>query len=285
MDTLQTALHWRNLDIATIPIRPRAKQPLIAWKRYQTELPTIDDLKRWYSNTQNNIAVVCGWKNLTILDFDDPFAYFDFLRDYPEFENTYTVQTSRGAHVYVFCEDSRTRMSSELDIKANGYCLCPPSIHPSGTEYKIIVDKEIIRVAASRLSPSTVRRVPHITINGNNNTVNINMPISNCTRRSHNGNGIISRIKNAYPITRLFTPAKYFDNGLAFAHCPMPAHPNGDHDPSLSLDLINDRCQCISRSDCPLHSAHGNDVIDAYRILYGLSFKAALAQMANELEL
>lgn len=84
------------------------------------------------------------------------------------------------------------------------------------------------------------------------------------------------------PITAIF-PAYYpSGDGKAMAHCPMSAHQNGDSHPSLSLDLVSNRAQCL-KPGCPLHGQHGNDVLDAYQILHGLTFNQAIAAMCEEL--
>lgn len=293
--TLDTAIRWVQQEISVIPIKPRSKLPVCAWKKYQTTMPTLPQLLKWFHQTENNIAVVCGWNNLVILDFDALPAYCDFVYRHSEFKDSYTVSTARGMHIYVYCPDVPTMMSEDVDVKSNGYCLTYPSVHPSGKRYDVVKDKAIMNI--DRLpdecvnTPSTVECDSSVVIN-NYGSIGTLSVTKNCTRCVPNSalqyserNDIIGKIKYRVRITDLFKPVRTFEDGRAFAHCPMSVHPNGDRDPSLSLDLKTDRCQCISRSNCPLHSAHGNDVIDAYMAVHNLSFKETLKRMANELGL
>ena len=64
------------LGIAIIPLAPRSKSPLVRWRDYQSRLPTDTELQRWfYPNNSRNVAAICGWQGLTVLDFDDAASY------------------------------------------------------------------------------------------------------------------------------------------------------------------------------------------------------------------
>src|ERR1700738_1644559 len=52
------------------------------WKPFQSQLPTTEDLKKWFGNgTIRGVAVVGGVVsgNLEILDFDEPGLYEEWL--------------------------------------------------------------------------------------------------------------------------------------------------------------------------------------------------------------
>ena len=68
-DNLATALDSAERGYRCIPIVPGLKIPVIGWRRYQTESPTLEDYHAWFEGTRNNIAVVCG--DLIIVDVDD----------------------------------------------------------------------------------------------------------------------------------------------------------------------------------------------------------------------
>lgn len=150
MTPLDSALQWHTLGIATIPIRYRNKRPMFAWKHCQNKLPEVEDIKKWFKSKFVNVAVITGYRGLTILDFDDPAiwqAWQSWINvKIPELlRTTYRVSTRRGQHVYLFLENPPERTlkiknedgGTLIDIKAaGGYCLAPPSIHPTGHKYQ-----------------------------------------------------------------------------------------------------------------------------------------------------
>lgn len=283
MTVLDTAIKWLDQGIATIPIKSRSKLPAIrSWKKYQSELPTLPELVKWHYQKNLNLAVICGWNYLTILDFDTLPAYVQFITDNPEYEDSYTISTSRGMHVYLFCPNSKTVMSEDIDIKANGYCLTSPSVHPSGKQYEVVRDQPIKKVDRLPFKTPSINECSHIVINDNHGVINININEDSSNTYTRRTNSIIQDIKQHLPITALFTHYHQTGDNMAIAHCPTAAHKNGDRHPSLSLDLRSNRAQCL-KPGCPLHTRHGNDVIDCYAILKGLSLRQAIAEMANEL--
>ena len=135
MDTLTTALTWRSLGISCIPILARSKSPALAkWKPFQSRLPTEFELRAWFTRPGYNIAVITGWQGLVIVDFDDIAT----LKAMTHLPSTYQVITARGYHFYYYVtEPTRCVKMDGVDIKAaGGYCLTPPSVHPSGAQYR-----------------------------------------------------------------------------------------------------------------------------------------------------
>ncbi|HMT20663.1 MAG TPA: bifunctional DNA primase/polymerase [Promineifilum sp.] len=165
MNTLTAAAEtWLNSGIAVIPVAWRDKRPAVsAWREFQTRLPTSDEVRRWFQSRLTNLAVITGWRGLTVLDFDQRAAY-DLWRDWsreaaPAARFSYTVQTSRGVHVYLFIDEPvPTMRAGNIDVKAaGGYVLAPPSIHPSGTPYRLLSDAPILRVdRLARVLPASL---------------------------------------------------------------------------------------------------------------------------------
>jgi len=156
---LNQALHWIDQGIAVIPIGYRSKRPARyhlnngEWKQYQKTLPCRCVLSQWFTGGLVNMAIVCGWQNLCIIDFDNLAAHELWLMTHGAngYADTYTVQTGRGYHYYYFVEDfpSHTMKWAGGEVKASGYCLAPPSIHPTGTPYKAIApDNEIMTIGS-----------------------------------------------------------------------------------------------------------------------------------------
>ena len=51
MDALDNALELLGFGIGVIPIRYMDKRPLADWKKYQKELPTEQQVRGWFENS------------------------------------------------------------------------------------------------------------------------------------------------------------------------------------------------------------------------------------------
>lgn len=143
MNALDTALLWHSLGIATIPCLHRSKRPALqSWREFQNVLPRESQLRAWFSNPDYNLAVICGWENLVVIDFDCEVAFHQWWNGLKGktaciIEQTHKVKTPRGYHFYFFIEEMPESVKlDKVDVKAHGtYVLAPPSIHPCGKPY------------------------------------------------------------------------------------------------------------------------------------------------------
>ena len=149
------AKYYVKQGFSVIPLKPRSKEPLVAWKQYQERLPSPNELEEWFKGRRANIAIVTGRVsgNLVVLDFDskDSFkAFVEKLRSASELlridiNNTWIVETGKGYHVYLrlpredLVPSTKVRLVEGVDLKAEGgYVVAPPSVHPSGKQYRFI---------------------------------------------------------------------------------------------------------------------------------------------------
>ncbi len=143
-EILQTALDLLSEGISVIPIQARSKIPALkSWKEYQDRLPTEAEAREWFSNGDKNIAVVCGAVsgNLTVFDFDQVKAAKKWAAKYRSLvSGAPIVKPSRGWHVWIRTDQPVPCSRGEgFDIKGEGgYIIIPPSIHPSGIQYKLV---------------------------------------------------------------------------------------------------------------------------------------------------
>lgn len=142
---LDTAMSWRALGIATTPILKGRKVPALRrWKTYRDRLPTERELQIWFQDTEFGLAVITGWRDLVVVDWDDMWAYSYWLASLDGLaaatQDTYRVRTKRGMHLYFYCPKAKHCWTGKsMDIKAAGSCVTThPSIHPSGCAYKPI---------------------------------------------------------------------------------------------------------------------------------------------------
>lgn len=283
---LTTALKFFDQGIATIPIQPHSKKATFSWKQYQFVAPTIENIHRWFANYDNlNIACLVGpiSNNLTILDFDHPLPYIQLKDRFPALQETFTVMTSRGLHSYFFVDQlpAKSFKLEDTDIKVSGYCLTPPSFHPSGTQYTIWNDAPIQRIGS--LSELGIQPPAPPPVVGNNVFNNCNIYGGTFIANQQQREVSVSEIKSRIPITKFFQPVKVGEDNRGFAHCPGKAHKNGDRDASLSLDLTSNRFKCISQPSCEFCLPHGGSVIDACMIIHNLTFKEAVRMLSDEL--
>jgi len=132
---LKAALEYHRRGWCIIPIPYGKKEARIRWSKYKQERPTEQQIDQCFSKGKSNIAVVLGKVSggLTCLDFDEMQGYERWKRFNPDLAAKLpTVQTSRGMHVYFRSKLEKIKKMEKLDIKASGYCMLPPSLHPDG---------------------------------------------------------------------------------------------------------------------------------------------------------
>jgi hypothetical protein len=90
------------------------------------------------------MAVILGTVSggLACRDFDTMAEYNRWAEKHPELaEKLPTVETSRGRHIYFInsgLEGIKHTADGELRL-SGGYCLLPPSLHPSGIAYRWLI--------------------------------------------------------------------------------------------------------------------------------------------------
>lgn len=304
MDIYQIAKKYLSDGIATIPVIYRDKKPAIRWKEYQSRLPTEQELMTWFL-VPRNIAVITGWRGLTVLDFDDhksfrrwqlwatkrnpktdtfcnPMAAFVAVRGY-------RVATSRGHHVYVrLTKATRTRpllnadgKRTGVDIKSlGGYVIAPPSIHPSGKQYTS-VNHLIPKVdALSDILPADLLTLP---VNTEYQREGIRVPRPKpdllCSdpweaaeRVGTFSDDLVAAIRERFKVESFFRETWSTGNGWLLARCPL----HNDNDPSMWIDTVRGVCGCfVGCTVKPL------DCINLFAVLSDLSNEEAILSMAR----
>lgn len=287
--TQPIALKWLERGIGCLPLQPNSKYLLKGTRLSEPMSLNPFDAIIKFGNPKYNLAVMPDYsevtqKYLVVLDFDDTTDFWKWHNGLV----TLATFTRRGLHCYFWVEEEPTGLVSDIcEVKYQKPVTAPPSC-VKGFEYRdngeavMTVDRlsDVIEVGSS---PSKKENEQHITVNiyDNHGTINIGDNISSLTR-GKSCNVPASVIKQQYSIARLFIPASEPNNGMTLAHCPGSAHENGDRNPSLSLDLSTNRCNCF-KPGCEFHGSRGFSNIDAYMKIHGLSFHQALTAMSEEL--
>lgn len=272
MSTLETALMFYEMQIATIPCAPRSKFPRGAWRKWQTELPTLDHLLAWFTGA-NNLAVVTGHSGLVVLDFDTRDGY-DLWMAWARVawpvgaEMTYRVTTARGVHVYVCCPEARAQKIAGLgDLKARGgYVIGAESVHPTGAIYTARPGP-IVRATLAELLPADLIALP--------SAPPTEYP---APRYTTPGDGdLLARAKAAIRIEDYFGGATKTGDGWLTDWCPFHDDKRAGGSPSFWIDINRQICGCYS-------GCNGGRVMDGinfYAAWHGVSNTEAIRELAG----
>lgn len=102
---LNDIIRLRNRGLSVFPVDNVTKIPLIKWTRLQSELPTLDEVKEWFSLNNRSVGVVMGRvSNIFLLDFDfakHPESKIFYDQNKGRIPRTWTEKTkSGGLHLY-----------------------------------------------------------------------------------------------------------------------------------------------------------------------------------------
>ncbi|MBS0374817.1 MAG: bifunctional DNA primase/polymerase [Proteobacteria bacterium] len=144
---LEAAIAYRRRGWSVIPVEPRAKRPLLAWRAFQARLATEAEIDAWYRHhPEANVAIVTGrLSGLVVLDVDPrhggeaSLAALEAAHG-PLPATLESLTGGGGRHLYFRHPGGRcpNRVGLEpgLDLRGDGGCIvAPPSIHPSGRAY------------------------------------------------------------------------------------------------------------------------------------------------------
>jgi KaiC/GvpD/RAD55 family RecA-like ATPase len=135
MTPRDAARFYAALGLCPIPIEPRGKRPLVAWREYQDRVPTPAEIEAWWQlHPDANVGLVAG-RGVVVVDCDTPEAVERVSALVPP--ETPRVQTAKGMHFYCRGEmGDRIRALPGVDIRGRGYVVAPPSVHESGFVYR-----------------------------------------------------------------------------------------------------------------------------------------------------
>lgn len=136
------ALKYRNLGLSIIPLRPKAKEPLIPWTEFQSRKASEAEVTEWFTRWPDaNVGIVTGRvSGLVVIDLDGPEGLKSASN--MSLNSTIVSFTGKGKHLWFLSpsEDvvqNAVRKFPGVDVRGDGgYVLAPPSIHPNGQRYR-----------------------------------------------------------------------------------------------------------------------------------------------------
>jgi hypothetical protein len=286
MSIIETALSFTEHGFSVIPVWLRSKAPRIKWSQYQTRQPAPDELQRWFRQP-SNAAVVCGYNNLCVLDFDEFSEYSHWLLwshaqgGYAEYVagHAYRVRTRRGVHVYLRSQSKIRNMHlGKVDIKGqSGLVMMAGSIHPSGYEYKAMTVSMVFPVfteLSAVLPPDVLARKVEY---GSPGPIHYDPSMSpmDILDIPVNSSASINEIKRIWRLEEFFPAVMRTGGSWALTQCPL----HDDQSPSFWVDFDNQMCGCFSGcNDKPM------DVINLYARLHRCSLQSAIQEMSTRIK-
>lgn len=280
MSLLEIAFSWVVQGFAVIPILYKDKTPSVynllggKWNQYKDRLPTTQELTAW-CNQQINLAIVTGWNNLVVIDFDN-MEIFDLWRSLISVE-TYMVKTNRGVHVYVrIDEQPEPRHTDFIDIKSRGgYVLIPPSVHPSGHIYTPMNDLPILSVGKlNDVLPDLFIPVKQEPKQELKLIVPLSMdPWERASNTVEITNDLVNQIRASHKIENYFPDAERSGDHWLKAKCPF----HDDHSPSFWIDTRRQICGCHVCQMKPM------DIINLVARMRNLSNQDAIIYLAQSI--
>jgi hypothetical protein len=277
-----------KLGIAIIPLYHRSKIPCLpSWERFTHELNTEYQLESWFPTNWLNYAVIAGWCNLVILDFDNLF-HFELWRDFMfassqrrVFETSFKVITSKGMHVYLRTEqpsanDKRISIRGGIDIQAaSKYVVGPGCTHPNGTQYIPVGEMNfpVVENIATILPLDLFPRVaPEQIYNG--------APIAVTPHTQYqcdpvtDTRDLISKVKSSVRIESLFSGVQRSSTDGRWLKALCPFHP--DQHQSAWIDTLRQLAGCQVCGMRPM------DVVNVFARMRNLNVSAAVVALAEE---
>lgn len=176
--SLAAAQRLHALGLSVIPVPPpRAgvpagmpgdgKVPAVAWKEFQTRLPTVAEIAAGFGDASMNIAVVTGaLSDVIVIDADSTEAVRSCTQRLPY--TPWQTQTSRGFHLWYrhpgIRVANRARIETRdgrlaIDVRGDGgFVIVAPSLHASGSHYREAGDWTVPRHQLPRFWPGWLQR-------------------------------------------------------------------------------------------------------------------------------
>lgn len=149
-DCANKLLTLNNEGISVIPLQGKRPRADIRWKQYQTQLPNINIINSWLKKPIDSYGIICGYisNGIIVIDFDCPHLYDEFVTQFKNLAETYTVKTKRGYHLYFKTTFSvSSRHFDKCDIKGDGGYVVGEGSIIDGHQYKLVKQANILSLS------------------------------------------------------------------------------------------------------------------------------------------
>jgi hypothetical protein len=143
---LDAAVDLAAREWSVLPLRPRGKAPLGALAPHGVDDATVDPaaVERWWRRAPTaNVGLACAASGLVAVDVDPRHGGDDRLHELeralgPLPDTPRALTGGGGLHVLLAHPGGRVRgeLAPGVELKAVGYVVAAPSVHPSGRRYE-----------------------------------------------------------------------------------------------------------------------------------------------------
>lgn len=143
----QAALDLAARGWSVIPMQPRAKRPLVAWRQFQQHPASAEQIRHWFARQPDaNVGIVTGRvSGLVVIDVDvqhgGPASLAALEAEWGLMPPTVEALTGGGGR-HLYCRHpggtvpNRVAIRPGIDVRGDGGCVvAPPSVHPNGRHY------------------------------------------------------------------------------------------------------------------------------------------------------
>ena len=146
-DTTGWASFYLDAGLKPLPKAAGKKHPAVDWKPYETQVPTANEIQRWFGPGTDGVCLVLDGTGYVVLDCDGPPDLTNHLLAQAGVQLPHAcprVVTGRGQHWYLRTERPVGRHvgvlrgdGGQLDVLGAGCVVAPPSVHPeTGDTYR-----------------------------------------------------------------------------------------------------------------------------------------------------
>src|SRR3990167_9409353 len=141
---LEQALQYLNKGYSVVAAREDGKRPLSNWTEFQKRLPTIEEVKKWFTeNKTANLGFITGSiSGFFVLDIEASVDVGNFIKEYALTTTAVAKTGGNGWHYYYKCPigikvPTKARIFGKeskwaVDIRGDGgFVVAPPSVHPT----------------------------------------------------------------------------------------------------------------------------------------------------------
>ena len=261
------ALRWLDAGRLLVPIQPGSKQIVRGYGPVVRVVTDLAEAHYWWGLRRCNIGLVTGY-GVTILDFDDVESWREFCAKFPGMDDTFTVRTRRGAHVYLAGQVTVAVPGAEVKYNGGIVVTCV-SVVAGHTYQPVNSGAKILQVPADLSLPSE-SQAARASLKP---TMGAPAPIAKPGGAAGCGD-TVSRIKQALPLldyaetlTKLTTRDGRFYHGL----CPV----HDETRPSFYVDIQRGLFGCYG-------CGKRGDVINLYSLVHHVRIAEAISQLARE---
>jgi hypothetical protein len=247
---LQEALNYLKHGYPVIPIQKDNKKPYISWKKYQEQIPSIDEVTEWWTKfPEANIGLITGViSGIVVVDIDTEEGLQEIQNYIPiDLDIPKSKTPSGGQHWFFLCEDesigNNVRTISGCDLRANGgYVVLPPSKGYEWLSEPILFKKNINALPNAYIN--AIKTQPYrdfvtkkdIEINAVRPSLSSLEQGEECYRNAENSClSVTSKEKKLQLVTNTFLDDGQRDEGLFhIANCAI----KGGLEPALTREML-----------------------------------------------